>query len=285
MSSSEKNIVPPRLAVKLLHAFFRDAFAEEVEGDLEEKFYTNLEKKSKLRTKLNYWLQVINYLRPFAIKKSKPHYSNQSAMLQNYFKIGYLRVKSTISNLRQYKNIVRFLFSFFIYNDGILTVIAFASIIAVESYKFTTSDLVIFFISVQSSAIVGSILFVVINDKIGAKKSLQICLFLWFITVVSAAFVISRLQFYIMGFVVGMLLGSTQSSSRCLMAKLCPEKHHAEFFGFYDGLCGKASAIFGPLLFGFISYLSGNQRWAILAISIVFPIGFLLLKNIEEKDV
>ena len=83
------NSSPPNLANKLLDKFLRADLAEEVRGDLEEKFYVTLKKKSTIRAKLNYWYQVINYIRPFAIKKSKPHYSNNTAMLQNYFKIGW----------------------------------------------------------------------------------------------------------------------------------------------------------------------------------------------------
>ncbi len=86
--SKQRNI-PPTLANKLLDKFLRIDLAEEVRGDLEEKFYQTLKKKSVFRSKLNYWYQVIHYVRPFAIKKSKPHYSNHSAMLQNYFKIGW----------------------------------------------------------------------------------------------------------------------------------------------------------------------------------------------------
>ena len=80
---------PPRFADKLLDAFLRPDLAEEVRGDLEEKFYATLKKKSAFGAKLNYWHQVVNYIRPFAIKKSKNLHSNHSAMLQNYFKIGW----------------------------------------------------------------------------------------------------------------------------------------------------------------------------------------------------
>ena len=62
---------PPKLARKLLLSFLRDDLAEEVLGDLDEKFYSLVKKKSLFRAKLNYWYQVVNYLRPFALKKSE----------------------------------------------------------------------------------------------------------------------------------------------------------------------------------------------------------------------
>lgn len=82
------NTAPPKFARWLLHRFLREDFAEEVDGDLEEKFYQILKTKSTFKAKLNYWYQVIHYLRPFAIRKKKPtliHYD----MLQNYFKISW----------------------------------------------------------------------------------------------------------------------------------------------------------------------------------------------------
>jgi putative ABC transport system permease protein len=79
---------PPRLARKVLLSFLRDDLEEEVLGDLDEKFYSTLKTKSLARAKLNYWFQVFNYMRPFAIRKKRSIPMNQYDMLQNYFKIG-----------------------------------------------------------------------------------------------------------------------------------------------------------------------------------------------------
>ncbi len=81
--------VPPRLAKGLLRRFLRDNLKEEVEGDLEEKFYFTLKTKSYFSAKLNYWYQILNYMRPFAIRKSRSIYLNHYAMYQSYFKIGW----------------------------------------------------------------------------------------------------------------------------------------------------------------------------------------------------
>ena len=69
-------------------SFLRDDLAEEVSGDLEEKFYATLKTKGVFRAKVNYCYQIIQYLRPFAIKKSNTSH-NHYAMFQNYFKIGW----------------------------------------------------------------------------------------------------------------------------------------------------------------------------------------------------
>ncbi|MFM9838350.1 MAG: ABC transporter permease [Cyclobacteriaceae bacterium] len=81
--------IPPSLATRLLTRFLRNDLAEEVRGDLDEKFYTDLKNKSTFKSKINYWYQVLNYLRPFAIQKSKASHLNQYDMFQSYFKIGW----------------------------------------------------------------------------------------------------------------------------------------------------------------------------------------------------
>ncbi len=78
---------PPQLARRFLIRFLRHDLAEEVLGDLEEKFYTTIKDKSLFRARLNYWYQVVNYLRPFAIRRSRSRYSNHNVMIGNYLKI------------------------------------------------------------------------------------------------------------------------------------------------------------------------------------------------------
>ncbi len=83
-----KNI-PPKLAKRLLHWFIRDDLAEEVLGDLEERFYQDKTEKSSFRARLNYWCQVLNYLRPFAIRKSTSFAAMNYGMYRSHLKIGY----------------------------------------------------------------------------------------------------------------------------------------------------------------------------------------------------
>jgi len=85
--------IPPRLAKKLLTWFLRDELAEEVHGDLEEKFYSMVEKESLYQAKLNYWFQVIHYLRPFAFRKSKSTNTNYTIMIRHNFILTYRNFK------------------------------------------------------------------------------------------------------------------------------------------------------------------------------------------------
>lgn len=80
---------PPRIARRFLLLFLREEIAEEVLGDLDEKFKQSIEEKSVFRARLNYWYQVINYLRPFALRRSSSRKINGIGMLKNYFVIGW----------------------------------------------------------------------------------------------------------------------------------------------------------------------------------------------------
>ena len=66
-----------------------------------------------------------------------------------------------------------------------------------------------------------------------------------------------------------------------MMSRLVPYDSKAEFFGFY-GLMDKTSTLVGPLTFGVVSAISGNQNLAVLSVGIFFIIGMLLLKNVKE---
>jgi len=184
---------------------------------------------------------------------------------------------------RQHPSIARFLIAFFLYNDGILTVIAFAAVFAEKVLAMTDSEIIGFFAVVQTSAVVGSVLFGIITDKIGPKKTITITLLLWIAIVIGAYFVQNGTQFYLVALAAGVATGSSQSSSRSLMALLTPKSREAEFFGFYDGLCGKASAVIGPLVYGVVADLTG-ARVAALAIGVFFVAGVVLLQGVVAPE-
>lgn len=201
-----------------------------------------------------------------------------------YIKIGFNRLMGTLSHIKQYKNIGNFLLAFFLYNDAILTVISFASIFAKDTLNFTMNEIVVFFLIVQSTAILGSIVFGIITDKIGPKKTIDITIVLWIIIVVAAYFTSTKFVFYIVGLGAGAAMGSSQAASRSLMALITPVEKKTEFFGFFDGFFGKASAVVGVFIFGLLSQLFNSQRIAILSVIFFFVGGFILLQRVQEHE-
>jgi MFS transporter, UMF1 family len=201
-------------------------------------------------------------------------------------KIGIKKSTNTIKEIffrGSYPSIKRFLISFFLYNDGIITIIAFASIFAANALQMTDEQVIYFFVIVQSTAVLGSFIFGIISDHIGPKKTITITLFIWIAVIIGTFFINTIFEFYIIGLMAGLSIGSSQSSSRSLMALLIPKDREAEFFGFYDGLFGKSSAIIGPLFYGIIADLS-NERIAALSIGLFFIAGLIILQNVEVPD-
>lgn len=180
---------------------------------------------------------------------------------------------------KKYPSISRFLFAFFLYNDAIITIIAFASIFASNILNMNDEQIIIFFVIVQSTAIAGSFIFGIVSDHFGPKRTISITLLVWIIVVIGAFFVQTVSGFYIVGLLAGLAIGSSQSCSRSLMALLTPNEREAEFFGFYDGFFGKSSAVVGPLIYGIISDIS-NERFAALTIGIFFIVGLLVLQKV-----
>lgn len=200
---------------------------------------------------------------------------------KQFFQIGLERITFTISHLKNYKNLGLFLLAFFFYIEGVNTAIYFSGIYAKSTLNFSFSELTVFFIIAQTTAVLGSIIFGVIADSIGQKKTIYLTLIIWFVVIFSASLIHSKFEFFIIGCIAGLGMGSTQSVSRSLMSKLTPPDKKTEFFGFYS-FFGKSSAVFGPLVFGFVSWQTGSQRFAILTTGIFFTIGMLVLKNVKE---
>jgi len=220
----------------------------------------------------------------------------------SFFKIGFSRVINTISNLKSYKNLSLFLLSFFFFIEGVNTVIYFSGNYASTTLKFSFQELIVFFIIVQTTAILGSLIFGVIADSYGTKKSLVISLIIWLFTILLAfqtsykeSFLVMMISksfsldsntiihssFYLIGLLAGSVMGATQSTSRSLMSKLTPFDKKTEFFGFYS-FFGKSSAIAGPLVFGLISYITGTQKYAILSICFFFVVGLIILTFVKD---
>lgn len=184
---------------------------------------------------------------------------------------------------KQYPDIARFLIAFFLYNDGILTVIAFAAIFAENILAMSDMEIITFFAVVQTSAILGSLAFGFITDKIGPKRTISVTLILWIAISAAAYFVTTVYIFYVVAMAAGVAIGSSQSASRSLMALLTPPDREAEFFGFYDGLCGKASAVIGPFIYGLIADAT-SERIAAASIGIFFVAGFAIIQGVREPD-
>jgi len=192
-----------------------------------------------------------------------------------------LRLESW-ENIRNLNELVKFILSYLIYNDGIVVVISFAAIYGSARFGMSGQQLIKYFIIMQPSSMVGAFVFGYILDKIGAKKTILISLLIWIIVVLGAFFCTTIQQYYIIGIIAGLAIGSSQSSSRAMLALLTPSDKTAEFFGFYS-FSGRMASIIGPLVYGEIARITNDQRYSILSLIVFFVIGAIVLSTVNEK--
>jgi len=199
----------------------------------------------------------------------------------NYLKIAYHRLSNTVANIRDFKELIKFIISYLIYNDGIIIVISFGAIYGSTRFGMDQKELIIYFIIANLTSIIGSFSFGFITDKLGAKKTIMSTLLIWVGVVLAAFFSQTTQQYYLVGMLAGIAIGASQSSSRTMLALLTPDSKMAEFFGFYS-VTGRIASIIGPLVYGEVARITGDQKWAILSVLIFFAVGFLMLATVDE---
>jgi UMF1 family MFS transporter len=200
---------------------------------------------------------------------------------ENYIIEGYNRILHTARNVRKYKELVKFLISYFFYNNGISVVIFFAAIYGSTRFNMSAMEMLFYFVLAQPSSFVGALIFGYILDKIGAKKSINYTLILWMFVILGAFFCASKSQFYIVGICAGFVIGCSQANSRTMFATLTPQEKSSEYFGFY-GVTDALASIAAPLAYGLIAYLTGDQRYSILSVLVFFVLGFIMLQFVKE---
>jgi len=189
----------------------------------------------------------------------------------------------TMETLRQIwrgKEARKFLISFLLYEDGVNTVIVFSSIFAATTLGFQTQELIVLYLLVQLTALLGSLIMAKPIDLWGPKKVVYLSLLLWTLVATLAFFVHTKSQFWGVALCAGLGLGTVQAASRALYTQFIPRGKEAEYFGVYS-LVGKSSAVLGPLAFGQISTAFGSQRPAILSIAAFFLAGMIILSFVR----
>ncbi len=213
------------------------------------------------------------------IKENKPKKNNKGILEK--VKIGLHNTFQTIKNIKKHKRIALFLIAFFIMNDALVTIFAFTSIYAKTTLSLSISEIGIILLVVQLIAFPSAIFFGWLSDKRGHKKILLTTLFIWCLIIIGISLATSKTFFYIIAMMVGVVVGSSQAVARSWFSKIIPKKKIGEFFGF-NGFANKVAAITGPLVFGIIATLTGNQRIAMLALLPYFIVSLIIFSKIKE---
>lgn len=200
---------------------------------------------------------------------------------ENPFKAGFGRLAETFKEIQKYSELFKFLIAFWLYNDGIGTIIKMATIYGNE-IGIGRTDLIGALLMVQFVGIPFSFLFGWLAKKIGTKKSIYISLGVYTVITIAGYFMTTALHFWLLGFSVALVQGGAQALSRSLYGRMVPKAQSAEFFSFFS-VSGKFAGIFGPFLFGLVSQLFGNSRLGIVSLIVFFISGIILLTRVDEE--
>ncbi len=202
---------------------------------------------------------------------------------------GLGQLRRTFSEVRHLKTITLFLFAYWLYIDGVDTIIVMAVDYGL-SLGFHQEDLIMALLLVQFVGFPCAIAFGRIAEYMGTKRSILLGIGVYLFVTVWGAFIGSRAEFYIMAVLIGMVQGGVQALSRSFYAKLIPQEKAAQYFGFYN-MIGKFAAIIGPLLIGLTALLARSlgaspdlsPRLSISSVAILFIAGGLLLLFVDEE--
>jgi UMF1 family MFS transporter len=195
---------------------------------------------------------------------------------------GFRNAVSTLREIRRHREIFKYLIAYLVYNDGIETVIVMASVFGAQALGMGQGELIACFLMVQAVAFAGAMAFGHLADRLGHKISIQITLVIYLVVCVWGAFIQNKTEFWIMGAVIGVILGGSQAASRSLLTLMVPREDSAQFFGFF-ALTGKLATAVGPLVFGLLTQFY-SIRTAVAGLAVFFVVGLVLLAQVREPE-
>lgn len=193
--------------------------------------------------------------------------------------IAFRRLGGTFREIRKYRELTKFVLAFWLYNDGINTIIKMATIYGHE-IGIGTPHLIGALLVTQFVGIPCSLLFGRLPRKLGTKNSIFVGVGMYTLITIVGFFMQSAFEFWLLAILVGTVQGGTQALSRSLYASMVPADKSAEFFSFL-AVTSKFAAVVGPFVFALAGQLMGSSRYGIISLIVFFIIGGLLLAKVD----
>ena len=193
----------------------------------------------------------------------------------------FKQIYKTFIDITNQKNIVLFLIAFFLYIDGVHTVMSLAAIFA-NSIGIGQESIILALILVQFVAAPATFIWSYVSTRYGDKMVIYMSILIYIGVIFYSMGLDNANEFYFMAGLIGSVQGGIQASSRSLFAKIIPEDKSGEFFGFYNTF-GRAGSVIGPLLVNVFLVAFNNIRIALIPLIVLFILGALFLKFVKEQ--
>jgi len=221
------------------------------------------------------WWMIFTLPLLFTVK-DQPESANKNITIRSSLQNLLVTFRRVFSN----RNIALFVVAYWFYIDGLATIIKMAVDYGM-SIGLPSNSLILALLIVQFIGFPATLFFGRLGRRRGAKFGLWIALSAYVVATFAAAFMQTVTHFYLLAVVLGLVQGGVQSLSRSLFSNLIPPERSGEYFGFLNML-GKSAAVLGPLLVGIVAVQSGSTRIGIVSILVLFIIGMIMLKFVEE---
>ena len=203
---------------------------------------------------------------------------------------GFNELKFVWKELTHNIRLKSFLYAFFVYSMAVQTIMLMAVYFGEEEISWINNDektlgLIISILIIQVVAIFGAVLTSKASAKYGNIKTLIAINFIWMLVCFYAYFVKTPIQFYVVGAVVGFVMGGVQALSRSTYSKFLPKTEDTtSYFSFFD-VTEKIGIVLGMMLYGIVDQITGSMRNSILFLFIFFLIGIFLLFRIPKHKI